>query len=189
MHADATGHAGDPAPVFGAQQWQFGGEQRWRLGCGHAVRRGCRCGSHGSIVPWFRENARASRPDSGCDSGCSPRRFTLAACCNGAMSNPQHNPEPQGQGGPAYTKTPASSSPHQPTQPTAKPEASACRRHGPRRRSSARVWGAAVAVWRGTALAAGLRPCRSQGVQVRKSWFHCAVVQGECQGLTPRFRV
>ncbi len=40
------------------------------------------------------------------------------------MSNPQHNPEPQGQGGPAYTKTPASSSPHQPTQPTAKPEAS-----------------------------------------------------------------
>ena len=40
------------------------------------------------------------------------------------MSNPQHNPEPQGQGGPAYTQTPASSSPHQPTQPTAKPEAS-----------------------------------------------------------------
>lgn len=40
------------------------------------------------------------------------------------MSNPQHNPEPQGQGGPAYTQVPASSSPHQPTQPTAKPEAS-----------------------------------------------------------------
>lgn len=40
------------------------------------------------------------------------------------MSNPQHNPEPQGQGGPAYTQAPASSSPHQPTQPTAKPEAS-----------------------------------------------------------------
>ncbi|PKV08930.1 phage shock protein C, PspC [Bifidobacterium pseudolongum subsp. pseudolongum] len=40
------------------------------------------------------------------------------------MSNPQHNPELQGQGGPAYTQTPASSSPHQPTQPTAKPEAS-----------------------------------------------------------------
>lgn len=40
------------------------------------------------------------------------------------MSNPQHNPEPQGQGGPAYTQTPTSSSPHQPTQPTAKPEAS-----------------------------------------------------------------
>ena len=39
------------------------------------------------------------------------------------MSNPQHNPEPQGQGGPAYTQVPASSSPHQPTQPTAKPEA------------------------------------------------------------------
>lgn len=37
------------------------------------------------------------------------------------MSNPQHNPEPQGQGGPAYTQVPASSSPHQ---PTAKPEAS-----------------------------------------------------------------
>lgn len=40
------------------------------------------------------------------------------------MSNPQHNPEPQGQGGPAYTQAPASSSPQQPTQPTAKPEAS-----------------------------------------------------------------
>lgn len=40
------------------------------------------------------------------------------------MSNPQHNPEPQGQGAPAYTQAPASSSPHQPTQPTAKPEAS-----------------------------------------------------------------
>ncbi len=40
------------------------------------------------------------------------------------MSNPQHNPEPQGQGGPVYTQVPASSSPHQPTQPTAKPEAS-----------------------------------------------------------------
>lgn len=40
------------------------------------------------------------------------------------MSNPQHNPEPQGQGGPAYTQVPSSSSPHQPTQPTAKPEAS-----------------------------------------------------------------
>lgn len=40
------------------------------------------------------------------------------------MSNPQHNPEPQGQGGPAYTQAPASSSPHQPAQPTAKPEAS-----------------------------------------------------------------
>lgn len=40
------------------------------------------------------------------------------------MNNPQHNPEPQGQGGPAYTQAPASSSPHQPTQPTAKPEAS-----------------------------------------------------------------
>ncbi|MEY8541331.1 PspC domain-containing protein [Bifidobacterium pseudolongum] len=40
------------------------------------------------------------------------------------MSNPQHNPEPQGQGGPAYTQAPASSSPHQPTQPMAKPEAS-----------------------------------------------------------------
>ncbi len=40
------------------------------------------------------------------------------------MSNPQHNPEPQGQGGPAYTQAPASSSPHQPTQPTANPEAS-----------------------------------------------------------------
>lgn len=40
------------------------------------------------------------------------------------MSNPQHNPEPQGQGGPAYTQVPASSSPHQPGQPTAKPEAS-----------------------------------------------------------------
>lgn len=40
------------------------------------------------------------------------------------MSNPQHNPEPQGQGGPAYTQVPASSTPHQPTQPTAKPEAS-----------------------------------------------------------------
>lgn len=37
------------------------------------------------------------------------------------MSNPQHNPEPQGQGGPAYTQAPASSSPHQ---STAKPEAS-----------------------------------------------------------------
>ncbi len=40
------------------------------------------------------------------------------------MSNPQHNPEPQGQGGPAYTQTPASSAPQQPTQPAAKPEAS-----------------------------------------------------------------
>ena len=40
------------------------------------------------------------------------------------MRNPQHNPEPPGQGGPAYTQVPASSSPHQPTQPTAKPEAS-----------------------------------------------------------------
>lgn len=40
------------------------------------------------------------------------------------MSNPQHNPAPQGQGGPAYTQAPASSAPHQPTQPAAKPEAS-----------------------------------------------------------------
>ncbi len=40
------------------------------------------------------------------------------------MSNPQHNPAPQGQGGPAYTQTPASSAPQQPTQPAAKPEAS-----------------------------------------------------------------
>ena len=40
------------------------------------------------------------------------------------MSNPQHNPEPQGQRGPAYTQAPASSAPQQPTQPAAKPEAS-----------------------------------------------------------------
>lgn len=40
------------------------------------------------------------------------------------MSNPQHNPAPQGQGGPAYTQAPASSAPQQPTQPAAKPEAS-----------------------------------------------------------------
>ncbi|RYQ11354.1 PspC domain-containing protein [Bifidobacterium pseudolongum subsp. globosum] len=40
------------------------------------------------------------------------------------MSNPQHNPAPQGQGGPAYTQAPSSSAPQQPAQPTGKPEAS-----------------------------------------------------------------